>query len=158
MIQLLCIKTPRNSSVSEHRTCPLSDTLSLVPFCDTLPGPSLSLCVCARACACMWAIHLGVYLYHDCMLRLGEWRLLPPVLRKLGRGGDPGVESGDQSWGNARGARRRGPVIVILAGVHERRAQSRQRAARAGTPAALMASSRPRSRGIEATPVCPVSK
>ena len=85
-------------------------------------------------------------------------RLLPPALGKLGRGGDPGAESGDQSWGNARGAGRRGPVIVILAGVDERRAQSRQRAARAGTPAALMASSRPRSRGIEATPVCPVSK
>ena len=48
-------------------------------------------------------------------------RLLLPRLRKLRRGGDPGAESGDQGWSDAREAGWRAPVIVILAGVDERR-------------------------------------
>jgi len=48
-------------------------------------------------------------------------RLRSSRLRKLGRGGDPGAESGDQGWSNAREAGRRAPVIVILAGGDERR-------------------------------------
>jgi len=57
-------------------------------------------------------------------------RLLSPRLRKLGRGGDPGAESGDQSWSNARGAGRRAPVIVILAGGDERRGRGAVRGRR----------------------------
>jgi len=47
-------------------------------------------------------------------------RLRLPSLRELGRGGDPGVESGDQGRSDARGAGRRAPGIVILAGGDKR--------------------------------------
>jgi len=48
-------------------------------------------------------------------------RLRLPSLRELGRGGDPGVESGDQGRSDARGAGRRAPGIIILAGGDKRR-------------------------------------
>jgi hypothetical protein len=47
--------------------------------------------------------------------------LLLSSLRELGRGGDPGAEAGDQGWSDARGAGRRAPVLVIIAGGDERR-------------------------------------